>query len=399
MRVITIVILSAVAAVLVAAAPACDHSGSALKRNHPQVFGDTPSPGSAEVLPGRDTLFIDWFSNPPFDSGFHFVQVDKSRDTLGLFLRWIMGDHPHLRLLGPVGGINKANRKRLWGLHRIEIQNVGQIFSRAEDICTKGGNGTIENLELESIIETPDTVCWEQTWRFIKHDLSIRDTLDIVRRIMMRRGQPYFLVRYECTWVNSEPDSLRFLWHFQRQTRFGKRRSRHEVGFAPTYGMVTRRRAFDARRLGYLGAMMSVGNPLASIDTLADGMPSYLSDDLKEDFGSGVPRFSAGFIRFNPQHEIVPGEFAWIDTSGHYVPTLHADSLEIRVDTTNVFDGEERYFFARSGFVVFEPGETKTMEYAVGRALLREDPGDDLFPPLTPDIVWFDGSVSRAHTW
>jgi hypothetical protein len=136
---------------------------------------------------------------------------------------------------------------------------------------------------------------------------------------------------------------------------------------------------------------MSVGNPLAKMDTLSDGTSSYLSPELKEDFGSGVPQFTAGFIRFNPEYPIRPTEFAWIDTMGHYVQTLDADSLRIRADSTNVLDSEERYFFVRTRFIPFDYGETKSMEYAVGRASVIELPNDRI-EFEAPDVVWFDGT-------
>jgi hypothetical protein len=399
------VAVSAVAVLMIwllSAGPLCGNrdAGPDGRAAGPAGAGESPPAAGVEAESRRDTLFTAWFSNPPYESGFHFVEVDDVGDTLALFLRWIMGEHPHIRLMGPLGGTNKTNRRRLWGLHRLEIQNVGQIFSRAEDFCTKGGNGTIENVSLRKVKETPDEVCWEQTWRFIKHDLSIRDTLDILRQVRMNRGRPYFLVKYEFTWVNPETDSLRFIWHFQRQTRFGRLRSLHEVGVAPGYGMVTRRHAFEASDLGYLACVMTAGNPLATkADTLADGSSSYMASELKRDFGSGTPGFAAGFIRFNPEYEIVPSEFAWIDTSGHYVTTLNADSLRVRVDTTNVLDGLERYFFARSDFVVFQPGETKTMEYAVGRAIAVEDSAHTRLQLSVPDVVWFDGTLSRQPIW
>jgi hypothetical protein len=310
-------------------------------------------------------------------------------DTVALYLRWMLGTHPHIRVLGPMGGINRSMRTKLWGMHRIEIQNKSQIFSGAEDFCTKGSNGTIEDLTWEKLYETPSAVCWQHKWRFIKRMLSINDTLDIVRRVLMRRGEAYFLVDYEFTWVDAQPDSVRFLWHFQRQLRFGKQRSRHDVGFAPGYGIVTRRHRFDAQELEYLAGMLNIGNPLAAYeDTLPDGSSSHMAPALKADLGSGVPSFPGGFIRFNPGNDICPFEFAWIDTPGTFVETLHSDSLRIRVDTTNVLDGVSRFLYARSLMIPFRQGQTRRMEYAIGRAVLV----DDGFPPEIPDIVWSDGT-------
>jgi hypothetical protein len=352
--------------------------------------------GKTDTAPsGMDTIFTEFFSNPPHDSGFHFVQVDEAGDTTALFMRWMVAQHPHIRLMGPVGGINLGLRKKFLGLHRIEIQNPGQFFTGAEDFCTDGGNGMIEGLTLEKLYETPDSICWRQDWRFIKRVRYINDTLDIARRVLVRRGEPYFVVRYDFTWVDAQPESLRFLWYLQRQTKMGKRRSRHEVGFAPGYGMVTRRHAFDAGELGYTAGMMNVGNPLATgIDTLPDGTPSHMSSDLKSDFGSGMPGFPAGFMRFNPHHDIYPEQFVWVDTTGHYVPSLHYDSAKVQVDTTDILDGEERFMIGRSKAILFRQGETKTMEYAVGRAALI----DDLPLLAIPDVIWFDGTVARRPT-
>jgi hypothetical protein len=109
------------------------------------------------------------------------------------------------------------------------------------------------------------------------------------------------------------------------------------------------------------------------------------------DFGSGNPDFPAGFICFHPGKDIVPSEFAWIDTHGVYVPTLHCDSAKIHTDTTNVLDNEERYFYGRTEMIEFRHGDTLSMEFAVGRALV-----DGSVPQLViPDIVWPDGEVSR----
>ena len=344
----------------------------------------TPSP--------RDTIFTNLFYNPPYDSGFHFVHVDEASDTTALFLRWMLGENPHIRLVGPLGGINLGLRRKFLGRHRIEIQNPGQSFTGAEDFCTRGGNGTIENLTLEKLYEGPDSICWRQDWRFIKRMGHINDTLDVTRKVLVRRGEPQFLVRYDFTWVNVKPESLRFLWHFQRQAKIGKHTSRHEVGFAPGYGMVTRRHAFDAADLDYTAGMMSVGNPLAMhVDTLADGTPSHMSPDLRSDFGSGAPRFAAGFISFNPHRDIYPEQFVWIDTSGHYVASLNYDSAKVQVDTTDILDGAERFMIGRSRPIWFRHGETKTMEYAVGWAPLV----DDLPVLAVPDVTWFDGMVTR----
>jgi hypothetical protein len=347
---------------------------------------------AGEAFP-RDTIFTQRFVNPPYDSGFHLVHVDQARDTLALFLRWIMGENPHIRVLGPVGGINKGARTKFWGLHRVEIQNKGEMFTSAEDFCTKGGNGAIENLSLRTVYETPQAICWEQSWRFWKQRGRRRDTLDIVRTLLLRRGEPYFLIHYRFTWMDAEPDSVRFLWYLQRQTKMGKSRSMHEVGYAPGYGMVTTRRAFLAESLGYMAGMMHIGNPRAAYtDTLADGEPSYLSPQLKAEYGSGIPGFAAGFIAFNPSLDIFPFEMAWIDTPGTYVPTLHFDSLRIRVDTTEVLDSEGRFFYARSSIIRFEPGQTRQMEYAVGRAVIP----DDVPQPIIPDVIWSDGTILRS---
>jgi hypothetical protein len=341
---------------------------------------------------GCDTMFAGWYSNARYDSGYDWVRVDQVGDTLSLYLRWMVCENPHFRVAGPMAGINRGTRTRVWHLHRFEIQSPGHTFSDAEDFCTQGGNGIIQNLKLTKLHESPSEIRWRQTWRFIKHVAGRYDTLDIERTVLATCDRPYFLVHYDFTWVNAVPGRLRFLWYFQRQTKFGRRRSKHEVGYAPGYGPVMKRHAFRAEALGYCGGMIRMGNPLATgIDTLADGRSSFKSPELMEDFGSGVEAFPASFICFNPSSDIVPSEFAWIDTFGAYVPTLHCDSSEIRVDTTNVLDYEERYFCGRTELIEFKHGETKSFEYAVGRAFLS---GANL-PPEIPPISWLDvnGSI------
>jgi hypothetical protein len=346
--------------------------------------------GSPGTDPGCDTLFGQWFTNAKYDSGYDWVRVDGLGDTLALYLRWLVCLNPHIRMAGPMGGVNRGTRTRIWHLHRFEIQSPGHTFESAEDFCTQGGNGIIQNLKLTKLRETPSELRWQQTWRFIKRVAGEYDTLDVARTVIGTCDQPYFLVHYDFTWVNARPGSLRFLWYFQRQTKFGRRRSKHEVGYAPGYGLVTTRRAFKARDLGYCAGMIRMGNPLATwIDTLADGRSSFRSPELMEDFGSGLPAFPASFICFNASAEIVPSEFAWIDTVGAYVTTLHCDSSVIRVDTTNVLDYEERYYYGRTELIEFEHGQTKSLEYAVGRALV----GGEDEPLEIPVISWWDRGV------
>lgn len=385
------VILRSVILLLIGLVPASSWVGIPLGETNPHrgagAGGSIAWAGAPGADPACDTLFVHWYSNARYDSGFDWVRVDQVADTLSLYLRWLICDDSHLRVAGPMGGINRSTRARLWHLHRFEIQSPGHTFTNAEDFCTQGGNGLIENLELVKVYESPSEMRWRQSWRFMKRVVGKYDTLDIARTVTATCDRPYFLVHYDFTWVNAEPGSLRFLWYFQRQTKFGRRRSKHEVGYAPGYGMVTKRHAFDAEALGYCASMIRIGNPLAArIDTLADGRSSFKSPQLMEDFGSGVPAFSASLICFNPSSDIVPSEFAWIDTAGAYVPTLHCDSSRVRVDTTNVLDYEERYFYGRTELIGFESGDTKSLEYAVGRAFLE---GANL-PPVIPDISWSD---------
>jgi len=332
---------------------------------------------------GCDTLFLHWYSNGRSDSGFDLVRVDQAGDTMALYLRWILDPNPHIRVLGPMGGINRGTRTKIWHLHRFEIQGPGEIFDDAEDFCTQGGNGSIDGIEIEKVVE-PGRIEFHQKWRFIKSVGGRRDTLFVDRTVKAYCDKPYFLVRYEFTWGNSEAAMVRFLWYFQRQTRFGRRRSRHEIGYAPGYGVVTHRRVLEASAVDYCACMARVGNPCARGDTLADGTSSCLSPTLKESFGTGPRSFPGGFICFNPGGDIVPLVFAWIDTPATYIPSFHFDSTALHIDTTNVLDYEERYFVGRTDILVFKPGETKTFEYAVGRALFS---GDSL-PPIVPEIEW-----------
>ncbi len=335
-----------------------------------------------------DTLFLHWYSNGRSDSGFDLVRVDQAGDTMALYLRWIIGPNPHIRVLGPMGGINRGRRTKIWHLHRIEIQGPGEIFDDAEDFCTQGGNGWIENIKLEKTVDK-HRIEFHQKWRFIKHVGRRVDTLYVDRRVTASCSVPYFLVHYDFTWGNSEAGMVRFLWYFQRQTRFGRRRSIHEVGYAPGIGIVSHRTVLDASKLGYCALMARIGNPFARCDTLRDGRKSFMSQALREHFGDGPPSFPSGFICFNPRSDIVPLEFAWIDTPSTYVASFHFDSASIHVDTTNVLDYKERYFVGRTDIIVFRPAETKSFEYAVGRALFE----DDSLPPIIPEIEWSDSQV------
>lgn len=339
-----------------------------------------------------DTLFVHWYTNGKTDSGFDLVRVDGLGDTMALYLRWIMGPNPHIRVLGPMGGINRGTRTKIWHLHRIEVQGYGEIFDDAEDFCTQGGNGWIDNITMERFAGK-DSIQFHQKWRFIKHRGRRLDTLLVDRRVTAFCSKPYFLVHYDFTWANSEAAMLRFLWYFQRQTRFGRRRSIHEVGYAPGYGIVTHRKVFSASDLGYCAIMARVGNPYAHSDTLPGGKSSFLSEALKERFGDGPPSFPSGFICFNPNSDILPLEFAWIDTPSTYIPSFHFDSAQVRVDTTNVLDYKERYFVGRTDIIVFKPDQTKSFEYAVGRALFE---GDTL-PPILPEIDWSASGAKGAH--
>lgn len=138
--------------------------------------------------------------------------------------------------------------------------------------------------------------------------------------------------------------------------------------------------------------MLDVGNPLAAeVDTLAGGAPSFMSEALRFDSGSGSPDHAAAFVCFNRAADIIPEEFAWMDSTGAGEPSLDFDSASIALDTTRVLDGGFRCLLARTGVVRFSPGEVKTLEYAVGRGRIHEADR-----PSFPDVTWFDGSISRC---
>ena len=341
------------------------------------------------ISAGRDTVFTHRYTGAQSDSGYDFVEVDRTGDTLSLYVQWVKDVNPHLRLWGPMTGINRQTQKRLWRFHRLQLQDRHEIFESAADVTTQGANTRINDITLTRLYETPDSVSWRQTWEFIKNTGS-RDTVAVARTLVMRRGRPYFVVRYDFTWLGSSVDSVRVIWSNHPRTGVGG--SRHDVGFAPGEGIVTRQRAFAASDLGYLAAMVDLGNPLAvGSDTLPGGAPSYMSPELKIDFGSGRAEFAAAFVCFNPKREIVPNEFAWMDSTGEGLVTLDFDSPTIALDSTRVLDSGFRVFLVRTPVLAFAPGETKTLEYAVGRASLAKDGLALLFP----DVVWSDGTESR----
>ena len=118
-----------------------------------------------------------------------------------------------------------------------------------------------------------------------------------------------------------------------------------------------------------------------------------MSPALKADFGNGDRAFVAGFVCFNPEADIVPSEFAWIDSTGAGEASLDFDSPRISIDTTSVLEGGFRNVVARTRPVAFTPGQTLSFEYAIGRASLAGG-----LPPVAPEIVWFDGSIWSCPT-
>jgi hypothetical protein len=340
----------------------------------------------------HDTLFTRWYTDAKSDSGYDLVTVDRAGDSLVLYLQCITGDNPHLRLWGPTTGINRSTQKRLWRFDRLRMQDPGEIFESAADVTTQGANTLIRGFTMVKTVDTPDSMAWQQAWNYIKRT-GARDTLAVVRRVVARRGQPYFLVRYEFTWLGGGADSVRFIW--SNHPRMGLGGSRNDVGFAPGCGLVLSQRRLDAAALNWAALMLDVGNPLAAdADTLADGTSSFMSADLKLNMGSGLPRFTAAFICFDPGADIVPVEFAWMDSTGGGEPSLDYDSPAIAIDTTRVLNGGSRMLLARTAPIAFAAGQTKALEFAVGRASLA----DDRLPPVMPEVVWSDGSISRWPT-
>ncbi|MFZ1947525.1 MAG: hypothetical protein WAW06_08255 [bacterium] len=339
----------------------------------------------------HDTLFTRWYTDAEGNSGYDLVTVDRAGDSLALYLQWTTGDNPHLRLWGPTTGTNRTTHKRLWRFDRLRMQDPGEIFESAADVTAQGANTLIRGFTMVKTVDTPDSMAWQQAWNYVKRT-GANDTLAIVRKVLARRGQPYFVVRYQFTWLGGA-DSVRFIW--SNHPRMGLGGSRHDVGFAPGFGLVTGQRRFDAKDLTWAAVMLDIGNPLATdVDTLADGTSSFMSTDLKVDMGSGLPRFAGAFICFNPGADIVPLEFAWMDSTGDGEPSLDYHSPVIAVDTTRVLDGGSRMLLARTAPVGFAAGETKALEFAVGRASVA----DDGLPPILPEVVWSDGSISRWPT-
>jgi hypothetical protein len=375
---------------LVIAALAClIATGATLDPQQPMPRGGVC--GSALILrspeTARDTVFTSRYSNARSDSGYDFVEVAEG-DSLSLYLQWITDVNPHLRLWGPMTGINRATSRRLLRFHRLELQDRREIFESAIDVTTQGANSQISDISLTDLEASPEAITWQQAWRFIKNTGS-SDTVAVVRTVRMGRSQPYFVIRYDFTWLGTRPGDVRLIWSCH--PRIGREGSKHDVGFAPGYGLILAQRSFDAATLGYFAGAIDLGNPLAAYtDTVPGGASSFMAPALKVDFGSGRPEFPAAFVCFNPRQAIAPSEFAWMDSTGEGVASLDYDSPRIVLDTTRVLDGGFRTLLARTPAIEFTRGETKTLEYAVGRARLL---GDRL-PLVFPDVIWLDGSVS-----
>jgi hypothetical protein len=341
-------------------------------------------------LPACDTIFVAHHVKAASDSGYDLVQVDATGDSISLYLQWIADVNPHLRVWGPTVGINRQTQKRLARMHRLEISDCHEIFESAADITTQGANSGITELSFGRPEVTGEAVTWRQAWRYVKHT-GTRDSLGVVRTVRMRCGEPYFLVRYDLTWLGAKGGSVRLLW--SNHPRMGLEGSRHDVGFAPGAGLVTHQQVFPAERLGYFAGMIDLGNPAAAgVDTLPGGGTSHMAAALKADAGSGRAEFLAAFICFNPRQTLVPNEFAWMDSTGEGIPSLDYDSAHIALDTTRVLDGGFRTFLARTAETQFMPGETRTLEYAVGRARLA----GGRVPPVIPEVTWLDGTRSKC---
>jgi hypothetical protein len=269
---------------------------------------------------------------------------------------------------------------RVFRHHRLDVVKAGQDYSTYEDICT-----SVTSVDSTHVVATADRITWQTHWRF-EHD-SADDAMDIRRVLGISRDDDYVTVTYYFTWDSPE-DSIRFT--FRDRPRIQPDGSTHDVGYAPGYGEVRRDMRFDAGELGYWLGMAGVGNPLAEGDTLGDGSASYESDYLRVDYGSGRRQFPVGFMCFNTTRDIYPAEIAWVDSEFLYIPSLHADSSRISTDTTSVYHSKQRWLYWRTPFVHFRQGETKTLEYAIGRGE-RQD-GDYLFP----DVVFQNGTTSSC---
>jgi len=342
--------------------------------------------GQSKPAASRDTLFTAWFTDAENDSGYDLVAVDRSGDTLALYLQLITGANPHLRVWGPLAGTARAGQKRLWRFHRLRMLDPGEFFESGTDLTTQGANSRMSGINLTRLCDTADSIVWRQTWQSIKAT-GARDTVEVSRTVVARRGEPYFVIRYDLTWLGGA-DRVRFIW--SNHPRMGAQGSVHDVGFAPGLGLVTAQRTVEASRTGWWAAFLDIGNPLAAVDTLEGGESSFLSPALRMDFGSGGPEFAAAFVCFNPGRAIVPAEFVWADSTGAGEASLDFDSPTALLDTTRVLDSGHRTLIARTPPVEFLPGETKTLEYAVGRARLE---GDRL-PPVFPEVKWSDGTTS-----
>ena len=349
--------------------------------------------GSLVATPGqaaaRDTLFAAWFTDSRSDSGYNLVEVSASGDSLVLYLQSITGLNPHLRVWGPLTGTAEPGRKRLWRYHRLRMLDPHEIFESATDLTTQGANSRVSEVSPTALSATADSLVCRQTWRSVKAT-GTWDTLEVRRTVMARRGAPYFVIRYDLTWLGGNPDSVRFIW--SNHPRMGAEGSIHDVGFAPGIGLVTTQRVLEARAVGWWALMLDIGNPLAASDTTAGSRTSHLAPDLRADFGSGASGFIGAFVCFNPGREIVPGEFVWADSTGEGETSLDFGSPSASVDTTRVLDSGYRTLICRTPPVGFMPGQTKTLEYAVGRARLEQD----ALPPVCPEVIWTDGTVSRC---
>jgi len=336
----------------------------------------------ARGIPAVDTL-VAWKRVTAADTFLVVYNVDENGDTLSFRLRNNLSVAEHLRTWGPYAD-SKASRGKHFAAHRITFNTPGSMAWDGDDFCTDSGMN-ISDLTSFPVLHTEDGVLFKRSWRYAElwHHA---DTLDVTQTVWMSHGRPYLNVRYDLEFVSQgvKSDSLRFLWRVKSQC--SPHRSRHDVGWVPGYGNVFTCHVFSAEEVGYAACAMNLGNPMTSYQD-----NSFRDAAIRIDYGSGDSTWaSAGFI-WKSDEDIVPFEIAYIDTILRHVPSLHADSMNMHVDTTEIYSHGERWIYARTPWYVFSQGETRSMEFAVFRGYII----GDVLPPVWPEIIWSDGTVSR----
>jgi len=287
----------------------------------------------------------------------------------------------------------------------------------ADSSCTVYGDSVFRETVDGCSFAHGDSVVVKDHW-FMDFAIGAGDTvkLEIKRTIRMRGNMPYALIRYQVRSMDSETDSIAFVFSDDPILGFDGYPGVHNLGggqvpFGIGRGFVETMQP-DSFPAAPVLLMLKVGNAQSNRDTLPNtgtgtGLASvHLRDTTglamaynagADTLGQGPPKIPALFVAFN--ENTTPIEtFLYIDGSENFTPLAfdsvligrHDDSTAWNYDTTAVIREAARSIAAKSEKVELSTTTWAVWEYAVGHAQFY-DPVEADFPVI-PRIRFTDGS-------